>query len=103
MIPAFAAECQQTPLPATEWITEPCNERGCLDDNHIMTPNQLSCWSNASGGYVFQARTTNSRHPGGVQVLFADASVHFISQSIDRKVWRALGPRDGDETTGSTF
>jgi prepilin-type N-terminal cleavage/methylation domain-containing protein/prepilin-type processing-associated H-X9-DG protein len=32
-----------------------------------------------------------SRHPGGVNAVFCDASVHFIQDSIDTRVWRNLG------------
>lgn len=60
--------------------------------------------------------TAASRHPGGVQVTYADGSVAFISETIDagnqtvddvegpgsRKspygVWGAMGSRNGTET-----
>jgi prepilin-type N-terminal cleavage/methylation domain-containing protein/prepilin-type processing-associated H-X9-DG protein len=39
-----------------------------------------------------------SRHPGGVNILRADGSVHFVNQNIDLSVWRALGTIAGGET-----
>jgi prepilin-type N-terminal cleavage/methylation domain-containing protein/prepilin-type processing-associated H-X9-DG protein len=36
-----------------------------------------------------------SWHSGGAQVVFADGHVEFISNSIDKATWRALGTRDG--------
>jgi prepilin-type N-terminal cleavage/methylation domain-containing protein/prepilin-type processing-associated H-X9-DG protein len=39
----------------------------------------------------------SSRHPGGVNFVFADGSVHFIPDSIDPVVWHALGTRAGRE------
>ena len=39
----------------------------------------------------------SSRHPGGVQVLFADGHASFISETIDRDTWSALGTRAGRE------
>jgi prepilin-type N-terminal cleavage/methylation domain-containing protein/prepilin-type processing-associated H-X9-DG protein len=36
-------------------------------------------------------------HPGGVNMLFADGSIHFLRSSIDRAVFRALGTRAGGE------
>ncbi len=39
----------------------------------------------------------SSRHPGGAQVLFADGHAAFISETIDRDVWSALGTRAGGE------
>ncbi len=39
-----------------------------------------------------------SRHAGGVNFLFADGSVKFISNNIDANVWVALGTRAGGET-----
>jgi prepilin-type processing-associated H-X9-DG protein len=38
-----------------------------------------------------------SRHPGGVNASMCDASVRFVSDSIDLVVWRAMATRDGGE------
>lgn len=38
-----------------------------------------------------------SEHPGGAQVLIGDASVRFISESIDREVFSALSSIAGNE------
>ncbi len=39
----------------------------------------------------------NSFHPGGVNCLFADGSVHFIMDTIDLGTFRAMSTRDGGE------
>lgn len=42
------------------------------------------------------AQSANSYHPGGAHLLFADGSVHFLSQNIDFQTYQALGhPSDG--------
>jgi prepilin-type N-terminal cleavage/methylation domain-containing protein/prepilin-type processing-associated H-X9-DG protein len=38
-----------------------------------------------------------SHHAGGVNILFGDGAVHFITNSIDLDSWRALGTMDGAE------
>ena len=38
-----------------------------------------------------------SLHPGGVNVGYADGSVHFIKDSINSGVWAAVGTRAGGE------
>jgi prepilin-type processing-associated H-X9-DG protein len=38
-----------------------------------------------------------SRHPGGVNCLFADGSVHFIKNGIHPTAWQALATRAGNE------
>jgi prepilin-type processing-associated H-X9-DG protein len=43
------------------------------------------------------ATTTNSRHPGGVNVALADGSVRFIKNTVNPVTWRALGTRNGGE------
>ena len=35
--------------------------------------------------------TSRSQHPGGVNVLLCDGSVHFIGDAIDVNIWRATG------------
>ena len=82
--------------------------------NTILPPNSASCYdlanvnpSNASGLF-----SLSSRHTGGVNVCFADGSVHFMSDSIDcgnygvapnrnYGVWGALGTVSGGEVGGN--
>jgi hypothetical protein len=42
--------------------------------------------------------SSRSHHPGGVQAVRADGSVHFTSNSIHFEIWRALGSMDSGET-----
>ena len=42
--------------------------------------------------------TSRSYHPGGVQVVMADASVAFITDNVDQTVWRNLGWMDDGNT-----
>jgi prepilin-type N-terminal cleavage/methylation domain-containing protein/prepilin-type processing-associated H-X9-DG protein len=42
-----------------------------------------------------------SRHPGGLQFAYADGSVHFISNSIDLSVYRALATINGGEVVST--
>jgi type II secretory pathway pseudopilin PulG len=41
--------------------------------------------------------TTRSLHHGGVNALMGDSSTRFVTESIQRNVWRALGTRNGRE------
>ena len=77
--------------------------------NHFLLPNSKSydCVNNI----ITQDTTTytatgfkaaRSRHSGGVNVLLADGSVRFVTDSVPSPVWRALGTRAGGETTGLT-
>lgn len=50
---------------------------------------------------TYAAVTSRSYHTGGVQTGFGDGSVHFISESVDSKTWRALGSRSGGEVVES--
>ncbi len=54
-----------------------------------------------NGGPTFGAITSRSYHPGGVNALFADGSVHFIKDSVNLLTWRALGTIGGGEVTSS--
>ncbi len=50
--------------------------------------------------FVTDADATSSFHPGGVQFLFGDGSIHFISSSISQQVFDALASRAGREVVG---
>ncbi len=73
--------------------------------NHVIEPNGRSCARGISGGDLDSASpnnggsatTASSRHPGGVNVAMADASVRFVQASVDLRVWRAMGSRSGKE------
>jgi prepilin-type processing-associated H-X9-DG protein len=50
------------------------------------------------GGSVSEmTAASRSRHPGGVNVLKADGSVHFVPQTINLATWQAMGSLSGGE------
>ena len=49
----------------------------------------------------YDTRGYRSRHPGGVQFVMVDGSVHFIQESIEHLVYRALSTKAGDEVYGT--
>jgi prepilin-type N-terminal cleavage/methylation domain-containing protein/prepilin-type processing-associated H-X9-DG protein len=89
-----------TPLTSKWGWSWVMGENCCTLYNHVSTPNTNTC-----AGLPFPGTMTNmamqvapnSHHPGGVNVLLADGSVRFVANSIDLRVWRALGTRSGGE------
>jgi prepilin-type N-terminal cleavage/methylation domain-containing protein/prepilin-type processing-associated H-X9-DG protein len=70
----------------------------CSGYNHYLPPNSpLSDCSASNWGFRKAAR---SFHPGGVNVVLADGSVRFISQSIDLAAWNLLGSRADGQPLG---
>ena len=78
---------------------------------HWTAPNTVPC-ANRSDGirhryYPFGAvgpygsASANSLHSGGVNVCFADGSVHFIKSSVSLQTWWGLGTRAGGEVISS--
>jgi prepilin-type processing-associated H-X9-DG protein len=78
--------------------------------NHIRGPNDpgIDCrgglpqstrnyywWSQLSHNIA-----SHSKHVGGVQSLFCDGHVQFISSSIALTIWQGLGSRNGGEVVG---
>ncbi len=53
------------------------------------------------GGPTFMALAASSYHPGGVNALFADGSVHFVKNSISAVTWTGLGTIAGGEVISS--
>ncbi len=62
--------------------------------------NLPSVLSSGSDG-THDTAAVRSRHPGGVNVVFADGSVHFVNQNISLATWQALGSIDAGEVAGS--
>ena len=61
-----------------------------------MPPNTWSCAYDGNGIINDNgANPPSSRHPGVVNVLFADGSTRAINQTIAVPVWWALGTRAG--------
>jgi prepilin-type N-terminal cleavage/methylation domain-containing protein len=64
--------------------------------NHVMPPNTWSCNSGGDNAAV-GAYTAASHHPGIVNVLLADGTVRSVGDSVDIRVWWAIGSRSGTE------
>jgi prepilin-type N-terminal cleavage/methylation domain-containing protein/prepilin-type processing-associated H-X9-DG protein len=85
------------------WAT---GEMRCASYNHYYTPNApiYDCVTNDLTTITsFALRAARSWHPGGVNVLFGDGSVHFISQSVSLMTWRALATRSGGDIPGNDY
>ena len=91
---AFANECDSTDWSATThsysngqyWYGG-----GTANYYHIFGPNEKSC---SNDRHVQESLdTATSMHPGGVNVLFADGHIDFMTDGIDRVVWGRIGKR----------
>ena len=95
-IPLTTAECAGSssyfPYRQSAWMQ---GDYGTTLYDHYLTPNSKTydCIRDWLHGW----RTARSRHPGGVNLLFADGSVHFIKDTINTVPWRALGTCAGGE------
>jgi prepilin-type processing-associated H-X9-DG protein len=83
------------------WAT---GELRCAAYNHYYPPNppQYDCITNTlvAGEQQITAigfKAARSLHSGGVNVLFGDGSVRFISDQVDPVIWRAASTRAGGE------
>ncbi len=63
----------------------------------IFPPNRPSCnfGSDDWNGQIIV--TATSRHPSGVNLMLADGSVRFVKDTIDSRIWQALGTIAGGE------
>ena len=72
-------------------------EPGSLCDS--QPGQQLGC--NNQGNEGANSAGSRSRHPGGVNSLFGDGSVHFIKNAINPYTWVILGSINGGEVISS--
>jgi prepilin-type N-terminal cleavage/methylation domain-containing protein/prepilin-type processing-associated H-X9-DG protein len=49
-------------------------------------------------GQANSHKAARSRHPGGVNVAFADGSVRMVQDGVTPAVWQAMGSMNGEET-----
>jgi prepilin-type processing-associated H-X9-DG protein len=110
----FAQGCQglsstvASPYPAAigvEMIAGNPGYVGLASYNHWTTPNTVPCQNSLDPivGWVgpYGSASATSLHPGGVNLCFADGSVHFIKNSIAYQPWWGLGSRSGGEVVSS--
>lgn len=56
-----------------------------------------------TGEYANSFSSARSFHPGGVNVVFADGHVDFVTDVIELWIWRCLGKIDDGKTLPSGF
>jgi len=71
----------------------PINYRIDLNDGSCTPADRDARNWNVAWGF-------KSKHTGGAQFVFADGSVHFLSQNIDHRTYQLLGCRDDGQPTG---
>ena len=76
--------------------TSPAVPPSLCDSQPVMG---LACYNQGSQGGEFVG--SRSRHPGGVNTLFGDGSVHFMKNSINPMTWVQLGSINGGEVISS--
>jgi prepilin-type N-terminal cleavage/methylation domain-containing protein/prepilin-type processing-associated H-X9-DG protein len=114
-----AQYCQNTPGLAQDywWKGEFALSGGHNLYSHTQTPNRRSCyWTNVNNcypptssdqDYAGATQTmvaASSYHPGGVNVLFMDGSVHFIKSSVNFMAWYAIAtPGRGEVVSSDSY
>jgi prepilin-type N-terminal cleavage/methylation domain-containing protein/prepilin-type processing-associated H-X9-DG protein len=85
-----------TAMPPNPTISTASRATGFSNAGQILPMDWDSVDEN-DGGPTYMSLAASSRHPGGVNALFADGSVRFIKNTISPVTWRALGSVGGGE------
>jgi prepilin-type processing-associated H-X9-DG protein len=70
-----------------------------MPSGYCVPEGGLPCLNIHTFAYAFAG--SRSKHPGGVNSLFGDGSVHFVKNSINGATWIALGPISSGEVLSS--
>lgn len=65
---------------------------------HTVPPNYQGYDCGDLSSFTMAHIAARSNHTGGVNVCYADGSVHFVPNSVDFAAWQALGTRSGGES-----
>jgi hypothetical protein len=108
---ASTADCDRANSVTTLCADNPLEQSGgrWSDGNvcytryhHILTPNRNSCYLGGVADNDGPILTTaSSRHIARVNLGTADGSVRFVKESVNGKLWSALGTIAGGEIVDS--
>jgi prepilin-type N-terminal cleavage/methylation domain-containing protein/prepilin-type processing-associated H-X9-DG protein len=76
--------------------------RKCPPPDVLLASPGVRCTQTANDT-TLQSFASRSRHPGGVNASFCDASVHFFADTIDLDTWRALSTSKGGESVSINY
>ena len=79
----------------------PANTLACVNGNGPCA-DQVS-WVDDVARNEPGSRGVSSAHTGGVQILFGDGAVRFLSDSIDLQLWKNTGSMNGGEVKTVEF
>ena len=88
---------------AGETMPDQCTYQGAYAPNFSLAGTAIplntfiTCPIPPTGQCYKDACGFKSPHPGGAHFVMADASVHFVAESIDFPLYNNLGTRKGDE------
>ncbi|MBA3312506.1 MAG: DUF1559 domain-containing protein [Planctomycetota bacterium] len=88
-------------LPKWQFVPEASG----IGYDHFLTPNQHGCWNGSFDDADRQEVIVpaSSLHQGGVNLLFVDGHVAFVSENVDWNLWQALGTVSGGESENVDF
>lgn len=64
---------------------------------HVMPINSRNCHIYGGEDDGTNLVSASSYHTGGINLAFVDGHVSFVSETIDRQIWWAIGSRNGRE------
>jgi prepilin-type N-terminal cleavage/methylation domain-containing protein/prepilin-type processing-associated H-X9-DG protein len=85
-----------TAMPPNMQVSTVSRATGYSNGGKIV-PMDWDAVDENDGGPTFMSLSASSYHPGGVNALFADGSVHFVKNSVNPVTWYALGTIAGGE------